>query len=155
MKIAVDTNILLDILLPDLKHVEQSVSLLTSYGKRGQLIISEIVCGELASQFTKEEVLVKFMSDTGINLVCSSSKALWQAAWAWKNYTKNRNREFQCKNCGSRQQLSCEKCNTEIVSRQHILPDFIIGGHALVHAGTLLTRDRGYYHSYFPELKLP
>lgn len=155
MTVAIDTNILFDILLPDPRHVKQSLTWLNIYSKKHHLVISEIVYGELASQFTEQEKLQRFLSDTGISLVCSSETALWVAARAWKRYTENRTSDFQCKTCGNVQELECTECSSLIISRQHILPDFLIGGHAFHHAGFLLTRDRGFYKKYFPELILP
>ncbi len=154
MTVAIDTNILFDILLPDPMFMDRSLSQLTACGKTHLLIISEVVYGELASQFSEESALTAFLSDTGIRLVNSNPEALWRGARAWSAYTKNRSQKFQCNSCGNMQLLECDKCNKVIAGRQHIFSDFLIGGHALIHANYLLTRDRGYYERYFPELRM-
>lgn len=38
--------------------------------------------------------------------------------------------------------------------REHLIPDFIIGAHALCQADRLAAVDRGFYRSYFNELAI-
>ena len=81
---AVDTNILLDILIPNNDHVQSSLQCLTDIDPTDQLIISEVVFAELASQFLSSNDLVKFLSDTGIHLIQSNENSLFEAGRAWK-----------------------------------------------------------------------
>jgi predicted nucleic acid-binding protein len=39
-------------------------------------------------------------------------------------------------------------------ARKRIITDFLIGAHAATKAERFLTRDRGFYKSYFPELQI-
>lgn len=151
---AVDTNILLDILIPDEVHSSSSKQLLDAYLVKGQLIICEIVYAELASQFPSEKELKSFLLDTGIRLIYSNEKALYVAGKRWAEYSKNRKHTLQCSECGEKITFTCPKCNHIIAFRQRILNDFIIGAHAFIHAELLLTRDRGVYKTYFKELKI-
>lgn len=139
---AVDTNILFDILLPDESHVLTSKRLLDEHASKGQLIICEIVYAELASQFGSEKETKAFLSDTGIRLVNSSEKSLAVAGERWRAYTKNR------------KPSACPQCNHPVQLRQRVLSDFIIGAHAFTHAEQLLSRDRGFYRTYFKDLKI-
>jgi len=152
MTVAVDTNILFDILLPDPNYKDSSYSLLTRYMRKDYLIISEVVYSELASQFNKKDLLNDFLKDTNIKLVASSSEVLWIAAKAWKKYTEIRDKSVQCSKCGKKVICNCPDCNSIITCQQHIISDFLIAGHALVESDKLITRDRGFYATYFAEL---
>ncbi|MDP2158468.1 MAG: type II toxin-antitoxin system VapC family toxin [Nitrospirota bacterium] len=151
---AIDTNILLDILIPDEDHASTSKALLDLYNEKGSLVISEMVFAELASQFSSEGETGDFLSDTSIRLVHSNEKALSIAGVRWKEYRKSRKDKLQCPVCGKKTTVHCPGCNKNISFRQHIISDFIIGAHALVQAELLLTRDRGFYKTYFRDLKI-
>lgn len=151
---AIDTNILLDILIPDEEFMLNSKRLLDKYAERGQLIISEIVYTELASQFHSEKTLKDFLSDTAIKLVYSDERALYLAGERWKIYAVNRKNKLRCPRCGRDASIICHACKNIILFRQHIISDFIIGAHAITHAQMLLSRDRGFYKTYFKDLKI-
>lgn len=151
---AVDTNIILDVLNPAAKWSSESKILIDDALSMGAVIICGAVYAELASFFEDIGDLDKFLSETRIKLVHSSSKALEFASSAWKEYLKKRREGVECSSCGRHQMVQCAGCGATIRVRQHIITDFLIGGHALALADVLLTRDKGYYKTYFPSLKV-
>jgi len=151
---AIDTNVLLDILIPDETYLPSSKKVLDEYFRSGQLIISEIVYAELASQFPSHKELMDFFADTHIRLIHSNEKTLHLAGERWKLYVKKRRLQLQCPQCGHEQAVICPECHYPIAIRNRILGDFIIGAHALVNADLLLSRDRGFYRTYFKDLRI-
>jgi predicted nucleic acid-binding protein len=151
---AIDTNILLDILIPEPAFQIPSKEALEKALIQGRLLVGEIVYAELAVHFPTAEMLQQFLRETGIALVASTPAALEEAAVRWKRYLKDKARDIVCPKCGHPRQCSCLQCGESLEFRQRILADFIIGGQALIQADGLLTRDRGFYRKYFKELRL-
>ncbi len=128
--IAVDTNILLDIFLPDKKFVEESQRLLKLAYDEGALTICNIVYAELVPQFRNRTLLDDTLATLNVTVSSVDLEAAFLAGEKWDLYRSSGGK------------------------RARIITDFLIGAHALVNAESFLTRDRGFYQSYFPELNL-
>jgi predicted nucleic acid-binding protein len=152
---AVDTNIILDVLIPDEPFSEASKKLLDRHLSKGKLIICEVVFAELAAGFPSEQELTLFLADTGTGLVRSNERALFLAGSRWAKYArKGAKSRFSCGKCGHAFEVTCPKCTTALAKRLHVLGDFVIGAHALIHADCILSRDSGVYKTYFNDLKV-
>ena len=152
---AVDTNIILDVLIPGEPFGAASKELLDRHLSKGKLIFCEVVFAELAARFPSEEELASFLADTRMTLVYSNEKALYIAGSRWAEYakksTKNR---FSCGKCGHAFEGTCPQCNAVLTKRLHVLADFLVGAHALIQADCILSRDHGVYKTYFSDLKI-
>ena len=127
---AVDTNILLDILVPNEQFYEASDDALEEAAGEGSIVISDIVYAELCIHFENQQDCDAFLDSNEIRLQALTREAHFLASRAWRAY---------------RQQGG---------KRTRILADFLIGAHAQKQATRLLSRDRGFYRKLFPSLDL-
>ncbi|MBT3606034.1 MAG: type II toxin-antitoxin system VapC family toxin [Candidatus Latescibacteria bacterium] len=152
---AIDTNVLLDILIPNPQFLQKSLTALETAFAEGTLILSETVYAELASQFDHHDTVQAFLIDSHIQLHHATPDALYLASEAWKTYHTHRPQHLTCPTCGHQNPFPhCSNCNHVFSMRQHIISDFLIGAHAQTLANRLLTRDRGFYRTYFTNLTL-
>ena len=127
---AIDTNVLLDILLPNDDFYEASANALQDAASEGSLVISDIVYAELCIHFETQRDCDTFLGDNEIRVQALVRESHFLASRAWRTY---------------RQQGG---------KRARVLADFLIGAHAQMQATRLLSRDRGFYRKLFPSLDL-
>lgn len=126
---AIDTNILLDVLV-DSERADQSEALLVQAYEQGSLIIAPVVYAELVPQAPSQKELDRWLNVAGIQVLPFTKDHAFKAGMAHSAYRKGGGK------------------------RDRILADFMIGAHALIEATALLTRDRGFYRQYFSTLTI-
>ena len=154
MTTAIDTNVLIDLIDENIDRRAVATQRLDEAAAAGSLIICEPVYEELVANFHSPERLDNFLIDMNIALQPSSRAVLFQAGRAWLAYTRRKPLGIICSVCGAETQARCSRCEAAILLRQRVMNDFLIGAHAWEYAGRLLTHDRGYYPTYFPDLEL-
>lgn len=127
---AVDTNIVLDFISGDKEFGKSSTLALRAASDLGRLVVCEIVFAELVSVFPDRDTASETLASFGIHFDPLGAEAAYRAGQAFRGYRK----------AGG--------------PRQRVIADFLIGSHAFLQADQLLTRDMGYYKTYFPDLKL-
>ena len=97
---SIDTDILLDVLLPDAAHLPSSKALLDKANSEGALVICGVAYAELTCQFSVPRELDAFLEATGIRLIPSGRESLQAASVARKAYLSRRDRRLQCSSWG-------------------------------------------------------
>ncbi len=126
---ALDTNVLIDLFRDDSEHHEQSRSWIRSAYDAGAILVCDVVYAELVPVFRSRAALDQALKDMGATPAPLSPNVAYEAGVRWARYRA----------AGG--------------PRERIITDFLIGAHALQAADTFLTRDRGFFSSYFPELQ--
>ena len=126
---AVDTNVLIDVFRADFHGPESRERLKAAYNA-GAVIISDIVYAELVPTFGERARLEDTLRRINVTLSPTTADIAFEAGLRWQCYRR----------AGG--------------PRERIITDFLIGAHALISADVFLTRDRGFYGTYFPDLTM-
>lgn len=129
MRTALDTSVLLDVIVDDRAWATRSGRALSEAMQAGALVIGESVLAEVVPALPGG-LLGEFMADWHIEFVASSQESAELAGAMFAAYLARTG------------------------AARRVLPDFLIGAHAFCHADRLLARDRGYYRDYFHGLKV-
>ena len=128
MRTTVDTNILVDVFLPAADNGRAAGELLLTARRRGQILVCDTVYAELVPTFASRDDLDAASRSIEATVSPIDTDIAYAAGLRWGQYRR----------AGG--------------PRTRILADFLIGAHAMATSDAFLTRDRGFYSTYFPEL---
>ena len=128
--IALDSSVLLDILIGDPVFAEASETCISDALAREDVVVCDAVVAEVQAMLDTTASLMDTLALLGIRYESTSEGAAMRAG--------HMNKRFRAR--GGK--------------RERVVADFLIGAHALLQCDGLITRDAGFFRDYFKGLKL-
>jgi len=133
--IAIDTSVLIDLLGDDVRASAAEDALRAALAS-GPVVACEVVVSEVVAGLGHGSVVMDALDEAGIAFSALELRSAVRAGEMQRRY-KERLRAGMADPAG-----------------QRTVPDFLIGAHALLQCGALITRDAGFFRDYFKGLKL-
>jgi predicted nucleic acid-binding protein len=125
---AVDSSVLLDLILDDPRHRDASLEALRRAYQAGGMIACPVVWSEVRAALRLPDTIGQVLGAAGIRFDPFDQACADLAGDLWRLYRRGGGK------------------------REHLIPDFLIGAHAQIRAGRLLARDRGFFRARFKGL---
>ena len=127
---AVDSSVLLDVILDDPAHRVRSLARLKDARRLGALVVCPVVWAEVRASMRAPDTIAEVFDAAGIGFDPFDQACADRAGDHWRDYRR----------AGGR--------------RTALVPDFLVAAHAQVRGARLLSRDRGFLRRYFADLEV-
>lgn len=127
---AIDSSVLFDVFGAHRQFGEFSAQALKQAVGEGRVLACPVVWSEVSTQFADEAAVSAALGAIPVGFSELDAACAFFAGVVWKNYRRNKG------------------------PRTRMLPDFLVGAHALKRCDRLLTRDAGFFRAYFKDLKV-
>ncbi|MGV7196994.1 type II toxin-antitoxin system VapC family toxin [Xanthomonas axonopodis] len=128
--IALDSSVLLDILIGDPVYGEVSEICIGDALARDEVVVCDAVVAEVLAMLDTQVDLMETLASIGVRYEATQEAAAVRAG--------HMNKRFRAR--GGK--------------RERVVADFLIGAHAMLQCDGLITRDEGFFRDYFKGLKI-
>ncbi|MEP6908257.1 MAG: PIN domain-containing protein [Pseudoxanthomonas sp.] len=128
--IALDSSVLLDVLVGDPLYAEASEQCIGDALAREDVVVCDAVVAEVQAMLDTTVSLMDTLTSLGIRYLPTQEAAAMRAG--------HMNKRFRARGG----------------NRERVVADFLIGAHALLQCDGLITRDEGFFRDYYKGLKL-
>lgn len=128
--IAVDSSVLIDISTNDPSFADASYEALRDAVSADEVVMCDAVVAELCASIDEVEATLDALTGLGVRFLAVNEQAAIRAGIMQRRYRDRGGK------------------------RERVISDFLVGSHALMQCGTLITRDAGFYRDYFKGLKI-
>ena len=128
--IALDTSVLIDVLVADPRHADASEAAIASALAAGEVVVCEAVVAELQSMLDTDANVMEVLESMGVRFQPGSEQVAIRAGLMYRRFRARGGR------------------------RERVIPDFLIGAHAMLQCTALITRDEAFFRQFFKGLRI-